>query len=133
LNSIVRPADGWPSRTLLLLIALAFVIPGGSSTARADEQSEIAFSEGLAALKADDLDRARARFEAASARDPADSPAWYWLGIARARAGDQAGAVAAFDEALALDPGFAQASYARGNALYRQGDEAPARGRRAGG
>jgi tetratricopeptide (TPR) repeat protein len=126
-NVIVRSADGWPSRALLLLVALALVTAGGSFTARADELSEIAFSEGLVALKADDLDRARAQFEAATARDPADSPAWYWLGIARARAGDQAGAVAAFDEALALDPGFAQASYARGNALYRQGDEEGAR------
>ncbi len=127
MNVIVRSADGWPLRTLFLLLALALLTPGGSSTARADELSEIAFSEGLVALKADDLDRAMARFEAATARDPADSPAWYWLGIARARAGDQAGAVAAFDEALALDPAFAQASYARGNALYRQGDEDGAR------
>ena len=110
--------------SLLVLVLTAW--PGGGG-ACADELSEIAFTEGLMALEADDLSAAREGLETAVSRDPGDAPAWYWLGIARARAGDDDAAIDAFNRALAIDPDYAQASYARGNARSRQGEAKAAR------
>lgn len=112
---------------LAALIALGLLAGPAAGPVRADELSEIAFTEGFVALEAGDAAAAIEHFETAVARDPKDAPAWYWLGIARARAGDDDGAIAAYNRALALDPDYVQAAYARGNALSRQGEGEAAR------
>ena len=106
----------------LLPLALLLAIAAAPSVAGASEQSEILFTQGLAALRSDDLATARARLSEAAAADPADAGARYWLGIACARAGDDGAAQAAFDEALAIDPAYSEAVLSRGNARARLGN-----------
>ena len=86
---IAHPRTG----CIVSLLALVLTVWPGGGGAWADELSEIAFTEGLMALKADDLPRAAERLETAVSRDRRDAPAWYWLGITRARAGDDEAAM----------------------------------------
>jgi tetratricopeptide (TPR) repeat protein len=108
---------------LVLMIAVA----GPPFPARADERSEILFTEGLVALRQGDLATARARLREAADADPRDAASRFWLGVAASRAGDDRTAVAAFDEALAIDPDYPEALFARGVSLDKLGDRAAAR------
>lgn len=112
---------------LVLGLAALLALSGGPPPAQADEQSEIAFTEGIVAIKADDPATAVERFDEATRRDPGDAVAWYWLGVAHSRLNEKAPALEAFDRALALEPEFAEAAYGRGNVLNSRGEQGDAR------
>ncbi|OGP84860.1 MAG: hypothetical protein A2Y95_09270 [Deltaproteobacteria bacterium RBG_13_65_10] len=109
---------------LLIFLLWAAAVAG---PARADEGTEVLFTQGLVALRKGDLAGARNRLDRAVESDPGDAVAWYWLGVVRMRAGDNRAAVDAFDRALDLQPDYAEAILARGNALSRLGDQKAAR------
>ncbi len=109
------------------ILGLVFTLLAPAGPARADELAELAFTEGLVAVKTGAPEEAVERLGEATRRNPTDAVAWYWLGVAHARLDEKEAALVAFDRALALDPQFPEAAYARGNVLNSQGDAREAR------
>lgn len=72
--------------------------------------------EGLAALKAGDLDTALRKLQAAVQEAPADGPAWAAFGVALCQAGRAADGVKALERAISLQPTQARLYYNLGRA-----------------
>jgi tetratricopeptide (TPR) repeat protein len=117
---------GHRSKRLLAALALGLAVALVVLPARADERSEILFTQGMVALREGDLVTARARLRDAADADPRDAAARFWLGVAASRDGDNHAAEAAFDEALAVDPDYQEALFARAVTRAKLGDRAGA-------
>ncbi len=72
--------------------------------AREPDEPSLLHSHGIAMFELGKLDLAKARFEAASAAEPALGEAWFYLGILAERTGDDAAAQAFFQRGVDTDP-----------------------------
>ncbi len=99
---------------------------GGGPRPRMSAAAARAYSAGMSAFGAGDLEGARAQFAAAVQADPRAFEAAYALGVVRERLGDAAGARAAYRSALGTVPDFepAIAGYAVLTARTAGADEA---------
>ncbi|HEY0428205.1 MAG TPA: tetratricopeptide repeat protein [Pyrinomonadaceae bacterium] len=136
-----------PARRAVLLVAVLVVLAGvyffakwclGSTIAAQSlfkEHAEVAIylspsdPQGYYALAvlneksflAEDLPKAVAEYEKATALSPYDFRLWLALGRARERSGDAAGAENALRRAVELAPNYAEVRWTLGNNLLRQG------------
>src|SRR5688500_7644331 len=83
-----------------------------------------ALEQGKAFLDADDLERARAQFEAVLSRDPASADAQFLLGVVHERRKDFSAAARLYTAAIGAAPRMAEAHDRLGFVLGQQGQTA---------
>src|SRR5258706_406187 len=105
--------DHWrPGAFALILLwvsAVAFGQVAGRANPAAAESTRSILNEGLAFLRANELDRARTSFETALARDPTFAEAHYQLGIIAERRRDLSAAASSYGSAVRYAPAMAKA------------------------
>lgn len=115
--------NGWLLRprgqrfALLAIAAAALTTTLATDTAFASIDSELAYHRGVVAYGEDDLEAARAHFEAVIDENPNDASALQFLGLIENKQGNKDGAIDYFERAVLADPEDVEIRFALGVAL----------------
>jgi len=103
-------------------LILACGLPGARAAQEVPEDPSPAMRAALERIRSQDFAGAAAAFEAVTAEEPDNGPAWYWLGYARQATGELRAALAAHEEAAGFESVRAGACYNAGCAHARLGE-----------